>query len=196
MNNGAPGRLVIVSGPSGVGKSTVLRRVLQESPVPLVASVSATTRPPRPGEVDGVDYHFLTPEQFEKHRTSDEFVECFSVFGKDYWYGTLRDEVNPRLAVGRWVLLEIDVQGARHVVKQYPDAVTIFLRTRSMEELESRLRGRGTETETHVQQRLKQARSEMAASGEYEYQVVNDEVSRAVREICEILALSHRRQEK
>ncbi len=187
MVSDSPGRLVVVSGPSGVGKSTVVGRLLQCAPVPLTASVSATTRGPRPGEVDGVDYHFWSPEQFENHRLAGEFLECFQVFETDCWYGTLRSEVLPRLAAGQWVLLEIDVQGARQIMQDYPDAVTIFLHTRSMDELETRLRGRNTETEQHVGQRLKQARSEMAAADQYTHQVVNDDVERAVHEICDIL---------
>ncbi|MBN1587919.1 MAG: guanylate kinase [Pirellulales bacterium] len=195
MANERPGRLVVVSGPSGAGKSTVLRRLLQCAPVPLCSSVSATTRRPRPGEVDGVDYHFMSVEQFEELRDSNEFLECFQVFGKDDWYGTLRSEVAPRLAAGQWVLLEIDVQGAGRIVQEFPDAVTIFLRAASLEELEARLRGRNTETEPHIRQRLKQARSEMAAADEYQYQVVNDEVERAVQEICDILIQSEKNRD-
>ena len=187
MTTNGPGRLVVVSGPSGVGKSTVLRRLLQCAPVPLTTSVSATTRAPRPGEKDGVDYHFLTPERFEEHRAAGDFLECFQVFGHDHWYGTLRSEVEPRLAAGQWVLLEIDVQGARHIVEQYPDAVTMFIRTASVDELERRLRGRNTEDEQHIQQRLNQARSEMAAAERYQYQIVNDDVDRAVNEISDVL---------
>jgi len=192
MTGCAPGRVVVVSGPSGVGKSTVLRRLMECAPVPLVRSVSATTRPPRPGERDGVDYHFLSPDEFERHRAAGDFIECFQVFGREHWYGTPRSEVAPRLAAGQWVLLEIDVQGARQVVRAYPDAVTIFLRAASAEELERRLRGRNTESEAHVRQRLAQARSEMAAAGDYSYQVVNDDVDRAVREIRDILTQSEK----
>jgi guanylate kinase len=187
MRNG-PGRVVVVSGPSGVGKSTVVERLLQCAPVPLVRSVSATTRQPRPGEVDGVAYHFLSPEEFQRRRTAGQFIECFQVFGQEDWYGTLRTEVAPRLTAGQWVLLEIDVQGAARIVESYPDAVTIFLRTASKEELERRLRGRNTETEERIQQRLKRAQAEMAAAETYNYQVVNDDVDRAVREICAILS--------
>jgi len=187
MTHTGPGRMVVVSGPSGVGKSTVVRWLLGRAPVPLARSVSATTRPARPGEVDGVDYHFLSPEEFERRRVTGEFLECVQVFGQEYWYGTLRGEVAPRLAAGQWVLLEIDVQGARQIVRDYPDTVTLFLRTASTEELETRLRGRNTETEAHIRRRLEQARWEMDAAETYDYQVVNDDVDRAVREICDIL---------
>lgn len=177
----------MVSGPSGVGKTTVLRQLYQCSPVPLVPSVSATTRAPRPGEVHGVDYYFLRPEEFAHHREQGEFLECFQVFGRDYWYGTLVNQVTPSLEAGKWVLLEIDVQGAREAVKEYPDALTIFLRPSSLEELERRLRGRGTEKEEAIQRRLEQARKELAQASWYRYQVINDKVDQAVQAICDIL---------
>ncbi len=181
------GKLIVVSGPSGAGKTTVLRRLFQSAPVPLKASVSATTRPPRPGERDGVDYHFLTEEEFNRRRQRGEFLECFEVFGRGYWYGTLWSEVTPSLEAGRWVLLEIDVQGAVAVMERYPQAITIFIRPSSLEELERRLRGRGTESEEAVQRRLGQARRELALADRYDYQVINDDVDQAVREICHIL---------
>ncbi len=187
MTNHRRGRIVIVSGPSGVGKTTVLRQLYQCAPVPLVPSVSATTRAPRPGEVHGKDYFFLTPEEFDRHRQQGDFVECFQVFGRDYWYGTLASQVTPSLEAGKWVLLEIDVQGAREAVKAYPDALTIFLRPSSLEELERRLRGRGTEQEEAIQRRLEQARTELAQASWYRYQVINDKVDQAVQAICEIL---------
>ena len=182
------GRLVVVSGPAGVGKTTVLRRLFQCAPVPLVASVSATTRPPRPGETDGVDYHFLSEEEFAELRRRGEFLEAFEVFGLGYWYGTLLREVTSGLGAGKWVLLEIDVQGALAVIQRYPDAITIFLCPANMDELERRLRGRKTETEERIQRRLEEARKEMALAHRYRHQVVNDEVDRAVQEICDILA--------
>ena len=187
MPGGAGGRLVVVSGPSGAGKTTVLRRVYQRAPVPLVAGISATTRPPRPGERHGVDYYFLSPEQFEAHRQRGDFLECFEVFGRGYWYGTLRSEVEAGFAAGKWVVLGIDVQGALAVMEQFPDAVTVFLRPSSIQELERRLRGRGTETEEAIQQRLARARDELTLAGRYRYQVVNDNVDEAAEEICRIL---------
>ena len=181
------GRLVVVSGPSGAGKTTVLQGVFQRQPVPLVASVSATTRSPREGEVDTVDYHFLSAEEFDLRRKRGEFLECFEVFGRGYWYGTLLSEVTPGLEAGKWVVLEIDVQGAISVMERFSETVTIFVRPGSLEELERRLRGRGTETEEAIGRRLGQANRELALAGRYRYQVVNDDLDRAVREICDIL---------
>ena len=182
-----PGRLVVVSGPSGAGKTTVMQRVFARAPVPLVASVSATTRPPRPGESDGLDYHFLSQEEFDILRERGEFLESFEVFGRGYWYGTLRSEVTSGINAGKWVVLEIDVQGALAVVEHYPDAITIFIRPSSLEELQRRLRGRGTETEEAIQRRLARARDELALADRYQHQVVNDDIDQAVEQICTIL---------
>ena len=125
--SGSPGKLVVISGPAGVGKSTVLKRLFRCAPVPLAASVSATTRRRRPGEVDGVDYHFLSQEEFEEIRQQGGFLEAFEVFGLGHWYGTLLREVTPGLQEGKWVLLEIDVHGALAVIERYAEAITIFL---------------------------------------------------------------------
>jgi guanylate kinase len=139
-----PGKLVVISGPSGVGKSTVVREVLQRLGPAIRLSVSATTRPPRPGERDGVDYYFLTDAEFRRRRDEGEFLECIEVFGRGHWYGTLWSEVRSSLSQGKWVILEIDVDGAGEVLRQFPEAVTIFIRPESVEELERRLRSRGT----------------------------------------------------
>jgi len=181
------GRLIVVSGPSGAGKTTVMHRVFQRCPLPLVASVSATTRPPRPGEVDGEAYHFLTREEFESRHRRGDFLECYEVFGRGHWYGTLRSEVVPRLEEGKWVVLEIDVQGARAVMDQFADAIAIFIRPSSIEELERRLRHRATETEEAIQRRLQRATVELRHSGAYRYQVINDDVEQAVQHVCCIL---------
>jgi guanylate kinase len=183
----APGRLVIVSGPSGVGKSTVLRKVIDHFGGRLRMSVSATTRPPRPAEVDGVHYHFLTPDEFRGRREAGDFLECCEVFGRGHWYGTLHSEVGPSLAAGKWVLLEIDVDGARTVLATYPDAVSLFVRPSSLEELERRLRARGTETEDAILRRLDVARHEMGESHRYSHQVINDTVDEAAEQISDIL---------
>jgi guanylate kinase len=181
------GKVVIVSGPSGAGKTTVMRRVFRECPLPLKHSVSATTRPPRPGEIDGRDYFFLAPEVFAEYRERGEFLECFEVFGRGYWYGTLWSEVQAGFEAGEWVVLEIDVQGAMAAMERFPDALSIFIRPGSFEELERRLRGRGTETEDAVSRRLARAKQELELADRYRHQVVNDDIDQAVAEICSIL---------
>ncbi len=187
MADNSHGKLVVVSGPSGVGKSTLLARVLERSDLPLAMSVSATTRPPRPGERDGVDYHFLDEDDFAARRERGEFIECFEVFGKGHWYGTLASEVAPRLEKGNWVILEIDVKGALAVIEKHPEAVTVFIGPDSIQELERRLRGRETEEESAIQRRLAQAREELDAAGRYKHCVINDDLGRAVGEVCQIL---------
>jgi guanylate kinase len=176
-----------VSGPSGAGKTSVMQRVFGQSRLPLVHSVSATTRPPRNGETDGVDYHFLSNEVFELRQKRGDFLESFQVFGQGHWYGTLCSEVTTGLTAGKWVVLEIDVQGAMAVVEKYPDAVTIFLRPSTSGELERRLRARGTETEEAIGRRLERAQRELALAGCYRYQVINDDMDQAVRDLCNIL---------
>lgn len=181
------GHLVIVSGPSGVGKSTVLNGVLRQSRLPLVMSVSATTRPPRRGEVDGVNYYFLTEEEFRRRRENDDFLECVEVFGRGHWYGTLKDSVYTSLQQGKWVILEIDVIGAAKVLDLAPDATSIFIHPGSLAELEKRLRGRRTENEEAIQRRLEVARQELAQSNRYRYVVENLDVSQTIEQICRIL---------
>lgn len=181
-------RVVVLSGPSGSGKSTIVQRILRESPVPLRLSVSATTRDPRPGEVDGTHYHFLSLAEFTRRREAGDFLECAEVFRTGKWYGTLKSEVDASLEQGKWPLLEIDVEGAMNVMRLYPDAVTIFITLPSMDEYERRLRGRGTESEEVLQRRLQTAREELRMAGCYRFQVVNDDLDRAVTEICRILA--------
>jgi guanylate kinase len=187
MASSPRGRLVVVSGPSGVGKTTVTQRLLATCPLPLVRSVSATTRAARPGETGGVDYHFLSKEEFAERRQAGEFLECFEVFCRGEWYGTLLSEVTPSLKAGKWVILGIDVQGAISVMERFPEAVTVFIRPSSLHVLEERLRGRGTESEPVIRRRLEQAERELAVAGKYQYQVINDDLDQAVREVCGIL---------
>jgi guanylate kinase len=137
--------------------------------------------------VDGIDYHFLTLSEFERRRQAGEFLESCEVFGRGHWYGTLWAEVRPSRAGGKAVILDIDVDGAEKVRRQIPHLPSIFLRPSSEAELERRLRARGTETEAAIQRRLEVARRELARADQYQFQVVNDTVDRAVDEIGEIL---------
>jgi guanylate kinase len=186
----AAGKLVIISGPSGAGKSTVVRQLIARCPLPLRLSVSATTREPRPGERHGVEYYFLSKAEFLRRIESGSFLEWKEVFGCGDYYGTLESEAMQGLQAGHWVLLEIDVEGALAVLQKHPEAITIFIHSGSPEELERRLRDRGTETETSIRRRLDVARRELQCRDRYQHQVLNDVQERAAQEICEIL-LSH-----
>jgi guanylate kinase len=180
------GKLVVISGPSGVGKTTILRRLLESLPQ-LIPSVSATTRPPRAGEQNGVDYHFLTPEEFERRRADGRFLECCRVYGRQHWYGTLVDEVAPRMAAGAWVVLEIDVEGTLSILERYPEAVTIFVEPSHPDQLTQRLQGRGTESPEAMARRLEVARRELLEAYRYRHRVVNNNVDEAVDAITNIL---------
>jgi len=187
MVKSTTGKLVIISGPSGAGKTTVVKRVLQECPLPLMLSVSATTRAPRPGERDGIDYHFLSQEEFARRRDQGDFLECKEVFGRGDWYGTLREPVTAGLAQGKWVVLEIDVEGALQVLESHPEAITIFIHPGSPAELERRLRARSTESEEALRRRLDVARRELTYRERYQHEVINETVDQSVHAICTIL---------
>jgi len=183
----APVRVSVISGPTAVGKGTVVARLRQLHPEVYV-SVSATTRPPRPGEVDGVHYHFLTEQQFDELVASGGLLEWAVVHGRNR-YGTLRRPVDEAVARGEAVVLEIDLQGARQVRKSYPEAQHIFLEPPSWDELVRRLVGRGTETPAQQERRLETARVELARKGEFEHVVVNGEIDETVANLVGLLGL-------
>ena len=179
-----PGLLLVLSAPSGAGKSTVLRR-LRALETNFGTTISATTRQPRPGEQHGRDYYFRDEANFQTRRAAGDFVEWATVHGN--YYGTLYSELDRCRSLGQDVLLEIDVQGMRLIREQCPDVITIFLMPPSLEELERRLRARGTDDEATIALRLKNAEQEMAAQNEYDHVVVNDNLDRAVAELRDIL---------
>nr|WP_249021029.1 guanylate kinase [Conexibacter sp. S30A1] len=176
--------MFVITGPSGVGKGTLIRALLERVPE-LELSVSATTRRPRPGERDGVSYHFLSPEQFAARVAAGEFVEWAQYSGNRY--GTLRSELESRLAAGVPVVLEIEVQGARQVRETMPEAVQVFIAPPSVQALRERLEGRGTDTADQIRARLLTAEAEMAAQREFAHVVVNDRLEQALEELVGIV---------
>lgn len=188
------GPLIIVSGPSGSGKSTIIKRVLGENRFPLQLAVSATTRPSRPGEVDGVDYHFWTRREFERHLAAGEFLEHAVVHGE--LYGTPRAQVDGKRESGIGVLLDIDVQGAEQIRKLYPDHESIFIKAPHWDDYEKRIRARrGGEPEAKIAKRLETARRELERAGEYKHQIINDDLEVAVAELRELIARQFSRNE-
>jgi guanylate kinase len=177
-------RVFVITGPSGVGKGTLIRNLLARVPE-LELSVSATTRRPRAGEQDGVDYHFLTEEAFDERVADGDFVEHADYSGRRY--GTLRSELERRTGSGVPVVLEIEVQGARQVRQTLPDAVQVFIAPPSHDALRERLVGRGTDTTEDVERRLEVAEQELTAQSEFHYQVVNDRLEDAVDELERIV---------
>lgn len=178
----APGPLIVVSGPSGVGKTTVVDELLRRSALPLRRAITATTRLPRTGETPGISYHYWSREEFDRALREGRMLESAVVFGTDY-YGTPRSQVDPHRAKGVGVILVIDVQGAERVRALCPEAVRVFIRPPTFEELEARLRGRGDLSEERIQRRLATAREEMARAGEFDYIIINDQLDRAVEEL-------------
>lgn len=181
------GRVIVFSGPSGVGKGTLLKRLFATGRFPLTSSVSATTRAPRPGERDGVEYWFLTREEFLRRRDRGDFLESFEVYPGGAWYGTLLATVVDAVKKGDWVVLEIDVKGAKSVVEKIPEATTIFIEPPTIGDLKKRLEGRGSEKPEEIAKRVAQAQSEIDSSGFYQYRVVNDDLDAALDEIIKIL---------
>ena len=181
----ARGLLIVVSGASGTGKGTVCKKILNDLPE-VAYSISATTRAPRPGEVDGKEYYFLDVDEFKSWIADGKFLEYAEVYGN--FYGTPLNKIEERLNRGEDILLEIDVQGALNVKKKCPEGIYIFLLPPSVEELKRRIEGRGTETPESLSRRLKNAVAEIKIGTEYDYVVVNDTIDNAVAQIKSIIA--------
>jgi guanylate kinase len=178
-------RVFVITGPSGVGKGTLIRGLMEHLPR-LELSVSATTRSPRPGEQNGVDYHFLSGVEFERHVQDGDFVEHADYAGRRY--GTLRSELEQRVAAGAPVVLEIEVQGARQVRAAMPEAVQVFIAPPSLDALRTRLIGRGTDASEEVERRLAVAEQELAARDEFAHVVINDRLEEALDELVAIVS--------
>ena len=184
MSETRKGMLLVISGPSGTGKGTLIKLLMEQDPS-LVFSVSATTRAPREGEIDGVHYHFVSDEKYDQLVVEGAFVEYANVHGKRY--GTLRSEVYGRLEKGENVVLDIDVQGALNVIANEKEKVSIFLLPPSMKELRRRLTDRGTETPEQVETRLHNAIWEITQKDHYEYKVINDDMNECLRVLQAII---------
>ena len=178
-------QLIVLAGPTAVGKGTVVKYILEHYPN-VHLSVSATTRAPRPGEVEGESYYFLTHEQFDEMIAAGDMLEYAVVHGQNK-YGTPKQPVVAALAAGRQVILEIDIQGARQVKKAWPEAKLVFIAPPSWHELVSRLKGRGTETAEEQARRLETAKLELSAQDEFDYVVINDEVARCASEVVDLM---------
>jgi guanylate kinase len=177
-------RVFVITGPSGVGKGTLIRGLMARLPQ-LELSVSATTRAPRPGERDGVEYHFMTSSEFQSHVANGDFIEHADYAGRRY--GTLRSELEARLRRGAPVVLEIEVQGARQIRRTMPDAVQVFIVPPSLQALRNRLVGRGTDDGEEVERRLRVAQQELQAQSEFGHVVVNDRLDDALERLVEIV---------
>jgi guanylate kinase len=178
------GKLFVITAPSGAGKTSLIEAVMRDDPT-LKISVSYTTRPPREGERDGVDYHFVERETFEAMQRRGEFLESAEVHGNHY--GTSRKVILDAVAAGEDLILEIDWQGARQVRELYPDCIGIFILPPSIEELERRMRGRGKDSDEVIRRRVQNAKEELEHAGEFKYAIINKDFDTARRELAEIL---------
>lgn len=177
-------RLYVITGPSGVGKGTVLNKFFEHNKDNIIYSISATTRAPRPQEKDGVNYFFITKEEFEREIENGDFLEWAKY--SDNYYGTKKSFVLKCLNEGKSVVLEIEAQGAKKVMEKYPECVSIFITPPDLDELEKRLRGRKTETEDAIQKRLEAVKRELEESKNYKYLIVNDKVDEAFNQLQQI----------
>ena len=188
------GLLIVLSGPSGVGKGTVRKALFELEGHDLVYSISMTTRPPREGEIDGEDYYFVTREEFEERIRQDQFLEYAEFVGN--YYGTPKDKVDEQLELGKEVVLEIEVQGANQVREKAPDGVFVFIAPPTKEALYRRLLRRGTENPEMIQQRMDKAEREFPMAHKYDYIVINDEVTNAADRILAIIRAEHAKTER
>ena len=191
MNTGRKGILIVVSGFSGAGKGTIMKRLLEDHSEQYALSISATTRSPREGEVHGREYFFVPEQEFERMIAEDELIEYARYV--NHYYGTPRRYVEEQLAAGKDVILEIEIQGALKVKKKFPDTLLLFVTPPSAEELKERLMGRGTEDAPTIQSRLRRAVEEAQGIEKYDYLVVNDQLEACVREVHGIIQGEHSR---
>jgi guanylate kinase len=174
------GRLIVLTGPSGVGKGTLLRSLMSSHPE-LYLSVSATTRAPRPNEINGKNYYFVSRSEFEQMIEADQLLE-WAEYASNY-YGTPRQQVEEKIQQGKWVILEIELEGARQIAKSFPSALKIFILPPSFTELEKRMRGRGQDAEEAIAKRLSHAKTEIAAADEFDLQIINDDFDAALHSL-------------
>jgi guanylate kinase len=178
------GEIIAVAAPSGAGKTTIVKRILKKFPE-LLFSISATTRPKRETEVDGIEYKFLTEEEFEKKIKSNEFIEWEKFY--DYYYGTFKSVIDETINLGKTIVLEVDVKGALSIKKLYPDAHLIYISPPSYQELVNRLRDRQTENETDFRKRIERAKMELSLKDKFDYIIVNQNLEKAVIETSDLV---------